>query len=293
MLGSCSQPGRTAQPGICVSRLKTGLVSSYNHCSGTHGCRVSCPAHNKRLQQLIPDLAADAAVADVLPQLPIPVDSPGSEILSFFKPKEAIFDAYSILKSNQGSDSKDEGASATPDVLSVTHHAAWSVSDDADIDNAYESLKPAAQQQQQQRQGTRQRKQQPLPQPVLTPLQDAFWAKQQQQQDAQHELVGHPPVTDSAAADSSSAGSRLLQWRSASADTAGPEQADVPLGPAAAVPTSATPGVVLGDEHGEAADSPAGCFFSSRADMLQQLQQQQLQVQREHVLSRNKQQLYR
>lgn len=207
----------------------------------------------------MPDLTADAVVTEVLPGTPLALPShPESEAPDGDSnpPAPTSLDAY-------------------PGVLH-SPAAVWTASDDADIDHAAQTLLPPGYLQQQQR------RRETLPHPVLTALPETVWAQQQQEQQQSEDI-------DIAAAVSSS--SSRMQWRSLQ------EQSPAPDTAAAAAAAAAQPAAAEPLAHpAESTDSPAagvGGFFGSRADMLQQLQQQQLQVHREHVLSRQKQQLYR
>jgi hypothetical protein len=231
---------------------------------------------SSRLQQLVPHLTADAVVTEVLPEPPLALPS--------------IPDSF-VLEDDSSAVVAPASLDAYPYLLQHSPAAAWTASDDADIDQAAEALLPPGRLQQQQKQQKQRQQRQTLPHPVLTPLPEMLSAQQQQEPQEQQQYEN---VNSTAAVSSSSDSSSLrMQWRSLPIESLESDTTAATAAAAAAVQPAAAEAVAHPAEPTDSQAAGAGGFFGSRADMLQQLQQQQLQVHREHVMSRQRQQLYR
>jgi hypothetical protein len=283
---------------------------------------VHCSAYSRRLQQeLVPDLTADAVAADVLPDLPVQLaEQLHVEEQDVEKNDSVPSTAYVALQAYPCISKSSTGADSTS--------AGWTVSQDTDIDAADVAPYSWHQQkfivQRQQEPNIRRQQQeeptQPLPQPVLTVLP---WQQQQQQQHAgdAHDLLqlldtedvaykangtGGQLLSGSSTAGnsrSSSIGGSSLRWNAGRSPypsvqlpqvetvAGSPAEPAVHQPVAAVLPAAGAVAAAAGVDDNS--DQLEGGFIGSRAEALQQLKQQQLQVQREHVLAKSKQQLYR
>jgi hypothetical protein len=204
---------------------------------------------------LVPDLTAEAVAADVLPELHVQLAGQLDVVDQFVDEEESThFTSHIALQAYPCNSSSSVGAASTA--------AGWTVSEDTDIAAAAADVPPYSWHQQQFKQQH---------------------GRQQQQLLNREQQQGHLRWNAGRSAHPSVQEPQLTGGARSPVVAAGHEPFGTPAPAAAAIAAGLD---CDPEQHG-------GGFIISRAAALQQLKQQQLQVQREHVLARSKQQLYR
>jgi len=292
MLRSALQSSTAAQPVCWISKTPRYQL---HHCTTPlrqHRIRLSkCfSARSRRLQHLVPDPEADAVAADVLPDLLLDLGV-AEDVAAAANP--------GIFESSPRRLPAVYSSSGHTDPAAADGSTDWTASDDVDIFAASKHLSAAAVNNKQQPQNL-------LLQPVVSSLLESAPQAGQQQAGQQQALAGAPYASSSSSSSEGGSGpaARAVSWKSAAADAAAAVDIGTPTRSAAhaevahgsqhaagAEPPPPAPAAAAANSG--AGDTAAGGFFSSRASMLQQLRQQQVQVQRTHVMKQHSQQLYR